>query len=211
VLKNSIPDDFYAWIIQVTHATQTVAELRLFLETLSDDAKQFINARSAGATLLQLALEGGNKEWISNLLLLGANPKKLCYTQLTMTPITSLGYSIYMASIFKPEDFLQILELLIKAGADVNELDKNDATLLHYYPWGAFLASTIHDPNDLVKFLITHGARLDIRNPLGNTALELNPKLSQWLPKPITPHFERATERKVEEVSSSNIACLPGI
>jgi len=67
----------------------------------------------------------------------------------------------------------KIVALLIKAGADVNRADKEGATALHH--------AVRRDDLTVVKALVAGGAKADVRNKQGQSALGI---LSQGVGQP---------------------------
>jgi hypothetical protein len=161
---------------------------KLFMGPVSRDHRndEFVDLESAGLTPLQIATLKGNVE-ISRLLLERAADVK------ASSPI---GYqSIHFAASQKPElmelllkhgadpnatnrfgatplqmglhnQHSKTLELLLKAGADPNALNRNGATPLH-------TAAVSPSSQNALRLLWQHGARLDITNRQGKTALDM--------------------------------------
>lgn len=83
----------------------------------------------------------------------------------------------------------KVVELLIKAGADIQRTDKEGATALHH--------AVRRDDLTVVKLLLAAGAKVDVRNKQGQSALEL---LSQGLG---TPSKDTAEIRKLLEKAAA--------
>jgi hypothetical protein len=83
---------------------------------------------------------------------------------------TALAYAASFSR--KPE---MIIPAILKAGADVNAIDKGGMTPLMYAAWES------PNPAETLKVLIEHGANIDQVNSVGGTArefLEFNPFIS---------------------------------
>jgi ankyrin repeat protein len=114
-----------------------------------------VNARnSSNTTPLYYAVEGGSVDLIDLLLKRGADPNVVTSTQ------NSILFSAVMRSS-NPE----VLQLLIKSGADLKFQDREGMTALHWAANGRKL--------DFVKLLVEGGADVNAKNFAGVTALHI--------------------------------------
>lgn len=110
-----------------------------------------INASdSKGLTALHIACKTGNIAILEYLIAHEANVN--AKDNLGQTPI------YYLLKNIKNKSYSNILvSILVKAGANIDHLDKNDLSVLH---------NAIHDQNiDLVKALVENGANVNILKP----------------------------------------------
>ncbi len=120
-----------------------------------------------GATPLLRAAKAGDTEVVKLLLAKGADPKLT--TKFGMTPVMAaagLGTKEEDTTGRKKTEAEAIasLKLCLDAGADVNATDRQGDTALH----GA--AQKGYD--QVVQFLVDHGAKLDIKDKKGRTPLD---------------------------------------
>lgn len=98
---------------------------------------------------LNNAVKEGNKRAVEQLLKEGADP--------------NTNYTLAEAALF---DHLEICELLIKYGANINQFDAKSSM------GTPLLIEVIKNNNErMVKFLIEHGANLNNTNSVGSTPL----------------------------------------
>jgi len=65
------------------------------------------------------------------------------------------------------------VELLLKAGLDVNQRGDMGYTALHYAYWkGAKWPAHINERDDVIRLLLEHGASTTVRNEFGKTPIE---------------------------------------
>jgi ankyrin repeat protein len=121
----------------------------------------------AGTTPLLRAAKAGDTEAIKVLLAKGADPKLT--TKFGMTPVMAaagLGTKEEDTTGRKKteEQAIASIKLCLDAGADVNTIDNQGDTAVH----GA--AQKGYD--QVVQFLVDHGAKLDIKDKKGRTPLD---------------------------------------
>lgn len=122
---------------------------------------------TTGTTPLLRAAKGGDVEAVKFLLEHGADPKLSTRSGINaLMAATGLGTKEEDSTgRFKTEAQInQIVDLCLKAGADVNAQDNRGQTALH----GAALLGY----NKVIQFLADHGAKVDLKDRQGKTALD---------------------------------------
>ena len=120
-----------------------------------------------GATPLLRAAKAGDTEVVKVLLAKGADPKLT--TKFGMTPImaaSGLGTKEEDTTGRKKTEAQAIasIKLCLDAGADVNAIDTQGDTALH--------GAAQKGDDQVVQFLVDHGAKLDIKDKKGRTPLD---------------------------------------
>jgi ankyrin repeat protein len=116
-------------------------------------------ALGAGATPLMRAAKGGDVAMMDALLAKGANVH-----QRMPNGMTPLLFAVSPSRRKPVSEALAAAKLCLDHGADVNAWDASGSTALH-------LAVATSD--ELVRFLVDRGARLDIKDQLGRTPLDV--------------------------------------
>ena len=78
--------------------------------------------------------------------------------------------------------------MLVEMGADVNEVSKDG--------WRAVHGAAYIGANDIIQYLVEKGARLDVRNKYGHTALAI----AEGDPAFLTDEFERRVHLNTAEL-----------
>jgi uncharacterized protein len=112
-----------------------------------------------GATPLMRAAKSGDAAMMDVLIEHGANAR-----QRMPNGMTPLSFAVSPARRKPAADALRAAKLCLEHGADVNAQDASGATALH-------LAVATSD--DLVRYLVERGARLDLKDQLGRTPLDV--------------------------------------
>ena len=120
-----------------------------------------------GATPLLRAAKAGDSEVIKVLLAKGADPKLT--TKFGMTPVMAaagLGTKEEDTTGRKKTEAQAVasIQLCLDAGADVNAIDNQGDTALH--------GAAQKGDDQVVQFLVDHGAKLDIKDKKGRTPLD---------------------------------------
>jgi len=120
-----------------------------------------------GATPLLRAAKAGDTEVVKVLLAKGADPKLT--TKFGMTPVMAaagLGTKEEDTTGRKKTETQAIasIKLCLDAGADVNAIDNQGDTALH--------GAAQKGDDQVVQFLVDHGAKLDIKDKKGRTPLD---------------------------------------
>jgi ankyrin repeat protein len=115
---------------------------------------------SCNRTALSVAIQGGYIPVIQALLNAGANPNLSDETEYGLPANSPL---MEAASNFFLDNRCQMVRLLLKKGADINQQDAEGRT--------ALMCSLDHSDMDVLETLIKAGADLDVKDYEGNTAL----------------------------------------
>jgi uncharacterized protein len=120
-----------------------------------------------GATPLLRAAKAGDAEVVKVLLAKGADPKLT--TKFGMTPVMAaagLGTKEEDTTGRKKTEAQAVasIQLCLDAGADVNAIDNQGDTALH--------GAAQKGDDQVVQFLVDHGAKLDIKDKKGRTPLD---------------------------------------
>jgi ankyrin repeat protein len=115
-----------------------------------------------GATPLMRASQVPDLALIRELLDSGADPSLAMRNQ-TTAPMVVLG-GRGGRTVTPDTPAYQAIELMLKKGADVNATNASGETLLH---------QAIPRGEDLVKLVVAHGAKLDIKDKSGRTPLDV--------------------------------------
>ena len=127
------------------------------VDTLLNNGASIHYASDNGAEIIRAATMSGNTNTVLLLLAKGADIKDTNYCQVA---------AIHMATI--NSSYLQMLQLLISAGADVNSIDWQGRTPLDYaYTWNT----------NAIPILLTHGAQLGKSDWLRQVNKEPNNRL----------------------------------
>jgi hypothetical protein len=136
-----------------------------------------------------------NIEEVERLLTLGVKPDRLI-PDIGMTPM-QVAYLILDYHDYRlHKDCMNIVEILLEHGADINARDKNGATILHY------AASSSHDDiEEDIGWFISKGAKTDARDNSGQTPLEwsINGE-REWNATTLISNGAEATEQQKKEV-----------
>ena len=121
----------------------------------------------AGTTPLLRAAKAGDTPVVAMLLEKGANPKAA-----TRNGVNAIMMAANVAAREEdmtgrnktPKDAIETIKLLLAAGTDVNGVDNQGRTAAH--------GSALWGLTDVVKFLAANGAKLDVLDKRGLTALD---------------------------------------
>ncbi len=138
---------------------------------------------SYSGTALYNAAKRGHKAVVELLLSNGAdvNFDHVCRQS---TPLIAAVDNACIASCYDEEDvsaqekkeLVEIVELLLQHGADINAQDENS---YYYYAQGysqgytALFYASAYDHKELVELLLAHGADISVKNKSGETALHI--------------------------------------
>lgn len=112
--------------------------------------------RYNGLPLLIEAIEEKKTEHIKLLLAAGANANAVKHTMNSHKTALMIGCE---------QGDINLVNLLLKAGADVNAQDEDG--------WTALMTACRQGENKIVKLLLKAGARIDVRSQWGKTALQI--------------------------------------
>ena len=133
----------------------------------------------AGGTAFWRAAMSSDVEVMRTLVAAGADPNSK--TDQGTTPLmvaAGLGW-IGNFSPNAPESFMAAVEYCLELGNDINAVDEDGFTALH--------GAASRGDNEIVQWLVDHGARVDIVNKDGNSAADMAYGPSRFfIPKPET-------------------------
>ncbi len=120
-----------------------------------------------GVTPYLLAAQGADADAMRVLEAGGADPRLTTYSNTTALMLAAGVGRVEGARQYRPEkDALESVELALAAGVDANAANANGQTALH----GAVYSAA----NSIIEKLVESGARTDLSDELGRTALDLS-------------------------------------
>ena len=154
------------WAIKATSAANTASKNSPLIEAIEDgDHDTVCKLIETGAdvnvpgewrvTALHCAVQTGNAQIVSYLLKKGADPSAVdshCDTPLSQS-----------VSAKHNRDYREIVELLVRRGADVNHRNIEGSSAIHIYAGAGRL--------DIVRFLVANGAEINSTTLAGGTPL----------------------------------------
>lgn len=129
----------------------------------------------AGATPIARAAHNGDVAAIELLLAHGANPSlplKNGTTPLMFAAGLGRGVSAFAKDYGTEADLLAAAKLLVAHGADVNAVSAAGQTAMHFAAQAAD-ANFEQPSDDMVKFLASQGAKLDVRDKQDRSPIEM--------------------------------------
>jgi len=163
-------------------STSTVSALQLMKVLLDHHADPNAQLRSTtqqrahtpgepllgeGTTPIMRAAKNGDTAAIRLLLDRGADPalpQKNHTTALMFAAGNGRGTGVFTRDIGTERDLLESVKVLVEHGVDVNAFNDNGQTAMHF-------AAQVSD--DLVRYLASHGAKIDRRDRQGHTPVDL--------------------------------------
>ncbi|HTW63790.1 MAG TPA: ankyrin repeat domain-containing protein [Bryobacteraceae bacterium] len=122
---------------------------------------------NVGSTPIMRAAKNGDSAAIRLLLAHGANPnarEKNGATALMLAAGMGRGTGAFTKDYATEAELLEAVKVLTAAGADVNAINDAGDTPLHY-------GATASD--DIVRFLVASGAKIDVKDKKGRTPVEM--------------------------------------
>jgi ankyrin repeat protein len=120
-----------------------------------------------GYTPFLRAARSADVETMKLLVAHGANPNQAADDH--NTPLIAAGTGMgarFQGGEEKPEaDFIECLKVLVASGADVNAQDDHGNTALH--------GAAARGADQIIQFLVDHGANLNVKNKQDRTPLEV--------------------------------------
>ena len=133
------------------------------------DSREYVYAgvNLTGATPLFLAASRGNVETVRALLAGGADPFITTEKGTTPLHVATWGGSPYFRDWTEDEkkNLFDITKLLVELGGDVNSTGEHGWTALH--------GAAYKGVDGVVRFLVEHGARMDVFDEYGQTPLSI--------------------------------------
>src|SRR5262252_3584295 len=120
-----------------------------------------------GTTPMMRAAKNGDAAAVRILLAHGADPalpQKNHTTALMFAAGNGRGTGVFTKDIGTERDLLESVKVLVEHGVDVNAFNDNGQTAMHF-------AAQVSD--DLVRYLASHGAKIDRRDRQGHTPVDL--------------------------------------
>jgi uncharacterized protein len=119
-----------------------------------------------GATPLMRAAKNGDAAAMRLLLDHGADPsitQKNHTTALMLAAGLGRGLGVFAKDFATEKEMLEGVKVLLARGVDVNAVNDNGQTAMHF---------AVRASDDIVRYLATHGARLDVKDKQGRTPLD---------------------------------------
>ena len=119
-----------------------------------------------GSTALMRAAKNGDTAAIRLLLEHGADPsivQKNHTTALMLAAGLGRGQGVFAKDYATDREMLEAVKVLVGRGVDVNAVNDNGQTAMHF---------AVRVSDDIVRFLATSGARLDVKDKQGRTPLD---------------------------------------
>jgi ankyrin len=118
-----------------------------------------------GATPIWRAARSANAEAVRLLLAAGADPEMPSRTGDTPLMLAAgLGYHAG-TTVGSEAEALETVKALLDAGVEINAVNSKKETALH--------SAADRAANDIVRFLVEHGARLDLKDKLNRTPYDI--------------------------------------
>jgi uncharacterized protein len=120
-----------------------------------------------GSTPLMRAAKNGDAAAMRLLLDHGADPsitQKNHTTALMLAAGLGRGQGVFAKDYATEKELLAAVELLVERGVDVNALNDNGQTAMHF---------AVRASDDIVRYLAAHGARLDVKDKRGYTPIDV--------------------------------------
>jgi uncharacterized protein len=113
------------------------------------------------------AAKNGDAAAMRLLLDHGADPsitQKNHTTALMLAAGLGRGQGVFAKDYATEKELLEAVELLVERGVDVNALNDNGQTAMHF---------AVRASDDIVRYLAAHGARLDVKDKRGYTPIDV--------------------------------------
>ncbi len=120
-----------------------------------------------GSTPLMRAAKNGDAAAMRLLLDHGADPsitQKNHTTALMLAAGLGRGQGVFAKDYATEKELLAAVELLVERGVDVNAVNDNGQTAMHF---------AVRASDDIVRYLAAHGARLDVKDKKGHTPIDV--------------------------------------
>lgn len=165
--ENADSETFFNPMLIKVIENKNVRAIDLLLENSSID----FNQKSHEVTPLIVAIKSQDFSTIEKLLKKKMNPNQVIETHdLTTFKPNYISLLDYLILKINPPNF-KITELLLKYGADLNQVDTNQNSLLH--------SAVINKNLPVIEYLLSKRINKDLKNKEGMAALELAGRMQQ--------------------------------
>ncbi len=163
----------------------------------------FVKITIAGATPFLLAAASGNVEMMKLLLAKGADPKLT-----TKDGVTALmaAAGVGLADDRMPQEAqgaLAAVKMLVEMGADVNAVSADCS-------WTALHGAAYIGANDIIQYLVDKGAKLDIKDEMGQTPLTIAEGDPNWLSDDHDRKQHPSTAELIRKLGGDPLAAVSG-
>ncbi len=166
-------------------------------------SSDFVKITVAGSTPFLLAAASGDVETMKLLLAKGADPKLT--TKDGVTPLMAAA-GVGLADDRMPQEAqgaLAAVKMLVEMGADVNAVSADCS-------WTALHGAAYIGANDIIQYLVDKGAKLDIKDEMGQTPLTIAEGDPNWLSDDHDRKQHPSTAELIRKLGGDPLAAISG-